>query len=71
MQQHALLLQSSGFAPGPNQTLLFVAHGGVFDAVHRHLIGPRVGAESQHAFPYVAQPLSNGWTFLPLEDTAA
>jgi probable phosphoglycerate mutase len=55
----------------PNQTLLFVAHGGVFDAVHRHLIGPRVGAESQHAFPYVAQPQSNGWTFLPLDDAAA
>jgi probable phosphoglycerate mutase len=46
----------------PGDTLLFVAHGGVFDALHQHLIGPRTGAESKHATPYVAQPSPNGWT---------
>jgi broad specificity phosphatase PhoE len=52
----------------PGETLLFVAHGGVFDALHQHLIGPRMGAESKHAAPYVAQPSSNGWTLLPLAE---
>jgi broad specificity phosphatase PhoE len=50
----------------PSETLLFVAHGGVFDALHQYMIGARVGAESKHAVPYIAQPLSNGWTLLPL-----
>lgn len=46
----------------PGETLLFVAHGGVFDALHQHLIGPRVGAESKHAAPYLARPSPKGWT---------
>jgi broad specificity phosphatase PhoE len=52
----------------PDETLLFVAHGGVFDALHQHLIGPRTGAEAMHSVPYVARPLLNGWTLAPLED---
>lgn len=52
----------------PNETLLFVAHGGVFDALHLHLIGPRTGAESTHALPYVARPLAKGWTLAPVDD---
>lgn len=52
----------------PDETLLFVAHGGVFDALHLHLIGPRTGAESTHALPYVARPLANGWALAPLAD---
>jgi broad specificity phosphatase PhoE len=51
-----------------NETLLFVAHGGVFDALHQHLIGARVGAESQHAVPYVALPQATGWRLSPLID---
>ena len=43
------------------ETLLFVAHGGVFDAVHAHLIGPRTGAESKHAAPYEVVPEAAGW----------
>jgi broad specificity phosphatase PhoE len=54
----------------PGQTLLFVAHGGVFDALHRHLIGPRVGAESKHATPYAARPSPGGWTLSPLDEPA-
>jgi broad specificity phosphatase PhoE len=50
----------------PNDTLLFVAHGGVFDALHQYMIGARVGSESKHAVPYVAQPLSSGWSLAPL-----
>jgi broad specificity phosphatase PhoE len=54
----------------PGETLLFVAHGGVFDALHQHLIGPRVGAESKHAAPYGARPTSNGWTLSLLGEKA-
>lgn len=45
----------------PGETLLFVAHGGVFDAVHANLIGPRTGSESLHASPYLAEPAAAGW----------
>lgn len=51
-----------------SETLLFVAHGGVFDALHAHLIGPRVGAESKHAMPYKVTPSAGSWTFDTLED---
>ena len=44
-----------------HETLLFVAHGGVFDALHAHLMGPRTGAESKHAAPYEAVPTAAGW----------
>ena len=54
----------------PREMLLFVAHGGVFDALHQHMIGPRVGAESKHAAPYIARPSSNGWTLSPLDKPA-
>jgi len=50
------------------ETLLFVAHGGVFDALHQHMIGPRVGAESKHATPYIARPSPNGWTLSLLDE---
>ena len=45
----------------PDKSILFVAHGGVFDALHAHLIGPRSGAESKHATPYLVQPTVAGW----------
>lgn len=45
----------------PGESLLFVAHGGVFDALHNHMLGPRTGAESGHAAPYLARPVTNGW----------
>jgi broad specificity phosphatase PhoE len=54
----------------PDEALLFVAHGGVFDALHQHIIGPRVGAESKHATPYVARHSPNGWTLSPLDEQA-
>ena len=50
-----------------SETLLFVAHGGVFDAVHAHLVGPRVGAESKHATPYRVAPAASGWQFQSLD----
>jgi broad specificity phosphatase PhoE len=43
------------------ELLLFVAHSGVFDALHQHLIGPRSGRESDHAVPYLATPIPAGW----------
>lgn len=46
-----------------SETLLFVAHGGVFDAIHAHLIGPRGGPESKHASPYKIAPTATGWLF--------
>lgn len=57
----------------PGDTFLFVAHGGVFDAVHQHLLGPRSGPESKHASPYLARPTSTGWelTLLPAADMDA
>jgi broad specificity phosphatase PhoE len=51
----------------PNDTLLFVAHGGVFDALHEYMRGPRSGAESSHAAPYLANPTDGGWQLAPLE----
>ena len=50
-----------------DEALLFVAHGGVFDALHAHLIGPRSGAESKHAMPYSVSPGATGWKFAPRE----
>jgi broad specificity phosphatase PhoE len=50
----------------PNDTLLFVAHGGVFDALHEHMLGPRLGPESKHAAPYLASPTITGWELAPL-----
>ncbi|MEZ5854468.1 MAG: histidine phosphatase family protein [Hyphomicrobiaceae bacterium] len=47
-------------------TILFVAHGGVFDAIHLHLVGPREGAESKHAWPYLVEPTVPGWAFREL-----
>lgn len=45
----------------PQELLLFVAHSGVFDALHQHLLGPRSGRESGHAVPYLAKPIPGGW----------
>jgi broad specificity phosphatase PhoE len=45
----------------PHELLLFVGHSGVFDALHQHLIGPRSGRESDHAVPYLADPITDGW----------
>ena len=50
----------------PDETLLFVAHGGVFDALHAHLVGPRSGPESRHAAPYRVSPGAGGWELKPL-----
>jgi broad specificity phosphatase PhoE len=46
----------------PTENLLFVAHGGIFDGLHHHLIGPRAGAESKHATPYLFTPGPTGWS---------
>ncbi len=54
-------------AANPQATFLFVAHGGVFDALHSFLVGPRIGAESKHASPYVVAPSPTGWTFTSLD----
>jgi broad specificity phosphatase PhoE len=45
----------------PDDTLLFVGHGGVFDALHEYMLGPRSGRESSHAVPYLANPTLAGW----------
>jgi broad specificity phosphatase PhoE len=50
----------------PNELLLFVGHGGVFDALHHHMLGPRLGRESGHATPYLANPTRNGWELSPV-----
>lgn len=50
----------------PNELLLFVAHSGVFDAIHYHMLGPRSGRESSYAIPYLANPTSDGWELNPL-----
>jgi len=50
-----------------NELLLFVAHSGVFDALHHHMLGPRSGRESSHAIPFLANPNSKkGWELSPL-----
>ena len=46
----------------PAETLLFVAHGGIFDGLHAHFLGPRTGAESKHACPYRFAPGPGGWS---------
>jgi broad specificity phosphatase PhoE len=51
-----------------SETLLFVAHGGVFDAIHAQLVGPRAGPESKYASPYLVAPISSGWQFKNLGD---
>jgi broad specificity phosphatase PhoE len=43
----------------PNQTLLFVAHAGLFDALHLTILESRV--EAKHA-PYYWQHGENGWS---------
>lgn len=58
-------------AAHPEETLLFVAHGGVFDAMHNLLLGPRTGAESRHAWPYRVAPIAGGWSLAPIESEAA
>ncbi|MBO0765020.1 MAG: histidine phosphatase family protein [Hyphomicrobiaceae bacterium] len=50
----------------PNELLLFVGHGGVFDAIHHHLLAPQAGRESSHAIPYLASPTAHGWELSPL-----
>ena len=50
----------------PNELLLFVGHSGVFDALHHHMLGPRLGQESSHAIPYLANPSPGGWEFAPI-----
>ena len=51
----------------PSENLLLVAHGGVFDAIHAHLVGPRQGAESRHAWPYAVTPVGTGWQLRGLQ----
>ena len=46
----------------PAETLLFVAHGGIFDGLHAHTLGPRTGPESKHATPYLFTPGPAGWS---------
>lgn len=53
-------------AAHPGETRLFVAHGGVFDAMHNLLLGPRTGAEARHAWPYMVAPAGDGWSLAPL-----
>jgi broad specificity phosphatase PhoE len=50
----------------PTELILIVGHGGVFDAIHHHLLGPRSGRESSHAIPYLANPTCNGWELSPV-----
>jgi broad specificity phosphatase PhoE len=50
----------------PSELLLFVGHGGVFDAIHHHMLGPRSGRESSHAIPYLANPTCSGWELSPI-----
>jgi broad specificity phosphatase PhoE len=50
----------------PNELLLFVGHGGVFDALHEHMLGPRSGPEPSHAAPHLANPTVTGWELTPL-----
>jgi broad specificity phosphatase PhoE len=45
----------------PGESLLFVAHGGVFDALHQNVIGPRQAPESKHATPYRLEPAGPHW----------
>jgi probable phosphoglycerate mutase len=49
----------------PDELLLFVAHSGVFDALHQHLLGPRSGEEALHAVPYRLTPTPDGWHLCP------
>ena len=49
-----------------SETLLFVSHSGVFDALHEYMLGPRSGRESGHAAPYVASPTPAGWQLVPV-----
>jgi broad specificity phosphatase PhoE len=51
-----------------DEALLFVAHGGVFDAIHAHLVGPRLGSESKHASPYIVAPTPSGWQFKSMDE---
>lgn len=51
----------------PEDTLLFVAHSGVFDAIHQNVIGPRTGPESKHASPYAVRPVATGWRITPVD----
>jgi broad specificity phosphatase PhoE len=44
----------------PMDNLLFVAHGGIFDGLHAHVLSPRTGAESKHATPYRFAPVRDG-----------
>jgi broad specificity phosphatase PhoE len=50
----------------PNDTFLFVAHGGVFDALHEYMLGPRAGPESKNCAPYLVDPGAGGWLLSPL-----
>jgi len=42
----------------PSQRLLFVAHSGLFDALHEQIFGTRL--EPKHE-PYLFQPTPEGW----------
>lgn len=42
----------------PSERLLFVAHAGLFDALHEQMFGTRL--EPKHE-PYLFQPTSEGW----------
>jgi broad specificity phosphatase PhoE len=50
----------------PGELLLFVGHSGVFDALHHCMLGPRSGGESNHAVPYLAEPIDNRWELKPV-----
>jgi broad specificity phosphatase PhoE len=44
----------------PEQTLLFVAHSGLFDALHEKVFGARI--EPKHAAPQLWKHDANGWS---------
>src|SRR5262245_43879028 len=49
-----------------DELLLFIGHRGVFDWLHHYMFGPRIGRESSHAIPFLANPTSNGWELSPV-----
>lgn len=52
----------------PSERLLFVAHAGLFDALHEQMFGTRL--EPKHE-PYLFQPTSEGWTVREVQGAAS
>lgn len=51
----------------PKQRLLFVAHAGLFDALHEQMFGTRL--EPKHE-PYLFKPTANGWAVSEVSEIA-